>query len=140
MTIKIEAAQRLKTYAGQIKKLMARVTPVTRVAEKGYTELSRLMLRKGYKVDRKESKAVFEAVFYKTEMDGDHKVHREFEITGWHGTSGRYGPEKTVFELYDKQKGDKPVVTIGVINEENINEIKQKETIDKMMAYLERNA
>lgn len=140
MPIKIEASQRLLSVAGMVKKLMARATPVTKVAEAGYKDITRLMLRKGYHTDTKQSKAFYELLFYKTEVRDDKDYHREFEVNGWHGESGRYGPEKTVFELFDRDKGAKPVVTIGVINEDNVNEKKQQETIKKMLDYLEHHA
>ena len=139
----IKAAARLRVFAAAevdaATKLMARATQVSRVAEKGMREIVQQMIKLGYTADTKQNKAFYTTVFTKEPENEEEQEPHVFQMVGWHGT-GRYGAEKTILEFYDDEKDPKkPVVTIGVLNEENINPAKQLEVVTHIMDYLKKH-
>lgn len=109
---------------------MARSTPVTRTAERGWKAITDLARQKGYKITTTQNRA-----FYTTEMHCPVKDFSLF-IMGWHGTGMFAGGEKAILELYDSRKGDRPVLTIGVINEQNITPENEKKLIEHILLYI----
>lgn len=111
--------------------LMARSTPVSREAEKGLKEITRLAQDQGYNLKTSQNRA-----FYTTDMvRDDHTLH----LMGWHGTGRFAGGEKAILELYDSRKGDKPVVSIGVLNEENLTAENERHVVQKIIDYLRKH-
>jgi hypothetical protein len=135
---KIEAAARLKaTLLTAVEKLMAKSTPVTKIAEKGMRDIDHQMALLGY-----QAKTVQKRAFYTTDfvertdnVDDEPKV---FSMTGWHG-NGHYGDEKTILEFYDNQRSEKPIISIGVLSEENINEKRQLEVVKEILDYVRKH-
>jgi hypothetical protein len=132
-SIKIGAAARL--LASQELRLMAKSTPVTKVAEFGIREIGRQMALRGYIANTDITRAFYTTTFEKQEKDSDPCI---FQLVGWHG-NGHYGTEKTILEFYDESAGHKPVITIGQINEENLNEENEKRVVDKILDYIKRH-
>jgi hypothetical protein len=56
---------------------------------------------------------------------------------GWHGTGKFAGGEKAILEFYDSRKGDRPVVSIGILNDQNITPENEQKVIDKIVQYIE---
>lgn len=109
-------------------RLMARSTPVTRVAVAGQEMIRHALVLLGYKVRTSLTRAFYDTEFHK----GDH-VYR---LIGWHGT-GIYGHEKSILEFIDEDVSKvKPVVTIGVINEVNVSPLNQQRVIQDILAYI----
>lgn len=109
-------------------KLMARSTPVTKVAAIGQQLIRREMVVRGYSVKTSITRAFYDMEFRKD----DHVLH----LIGWHGT-GIYGPEKSILEFIDdKVSKTRPVVTIGVINEANVNPENQQRVISAILEYI----
>lgn len=131
MGIKIEAAARLRA---SVHKLMARSTPVSKIAESGMKEITRQMAMRGFHVNTTQSKALYTTKFVKEEKTGEQSV---CEMVGWHG-AGRYGSEKTILEFYDESRGHKPIISIGVLNEENLNPIKQQDIVNEITNYIKK--
>lgn len=131
--LKIEAAQRL--LASQELRLMAKATPVTKVAEIGIREIGRQMALRGYIANTEITRAFYTTIFEKQEKDSDPCV---FQLVGWHG-NGHYGNEKTILEFYDDAHGRKPVITIGQINEDNLTEGNQQKVIDLILDYIRKH-
>jgi len=139
---KIEAASRLKAFdklalTAAEQKLMARSTQLSQVAEKGVKDIVHLMTLQGYQAKTIQNKAYYETKFVKYPPKDEEGEPRIMELMGWSG-SGRYGAEKTVFEFYDYDHGKKPVVTIGAINEENLNEENQLKVINDILKYIKQ--
>jgi hypothetical protein len=111
-------------------KLMARQTPVSREAERGVKEITRLAMMQGYNVKTTQNRA-----FYTTDfVCDDHTLH----MMGWHGTGRFAGGEKAILELYDSRKGEKPVVSIGVLNEDNVTPENEKRVIHQILDYIKK--
>lgn len=132
----VKAAHRLKAAEAHqdlitAVKLMARSTPVTKVAIEGQKHIRQALVERGYAVRTTNTRAFYDMEFRKD----DHVFH----LVGWHGT-GIYGPEKSVLEFIDEEVSKtKPVVTIGVINEENVTPANQERTINHILEYIEEN-
>lgn len=111
------------------------------IATNGIKEITVLMSKKGYVSKTSKTSALFSKSFTK---DGK----PSFTISGWHGTGG-FGDRKTVFELF-KTVAYSPETVFSleeifpnpVINGKvkTIPGDKQKEIIDKIIAYLKDNA
>lgn len=138
MPLRLEASMRLKAFEVEAAtRLMARATQVSKVAEQGTRDIVQEFIRLGYIADTQISKAFYTTTF--TNEDTEDKPEHVFQMVGWHGT-GRYGTEKTILEFYDEDKSKtKPVVTIGVINDENINPAKQLEVVDHILDYVKHH-
>lgn len=132
-TAHLKAGQRLKASASHpdvvtAVALMARSTPVTRVAMEGQQQIRHALISKGYRV-----KTTLTRAFYDTEFRKDARV---FHLIGWHGT-GIYGREKSVLEFIDEDYSKtRPVVTIGVINEENVTPENQDRVVRDILNYI----
>ncbi len=112
--------------------LMARTTAVSKIAERGMRTIVQQLIKEGYHADTSQNKAFYTTVFYKE----DHEDPR-FEMVGWHGTGRFAGGEKAILEFYDDDKSTQtPVVTIGVLSEENLNPAKQQEVIQHIIEYV----
>lgn len=132
-SIKLEAASRL--IASQELRLMAKATPVTKVAELGIKEIGRQMALRGYIANTEVTRAFYTTTFEKQEKDSDPCV---FQLVGWHG-NGHYGSEKTILEFYDESRGRKPVITIGQINDDNLTEENQQHVVEKILDYVRKH-
>jgi hypothetical protein len=136
-TARLKASHRLKASALNADlitamKLMARSTPVTKVAMEGQERIRRALVARGYHV-----KTTLTRAFYDTEFRRETRV---FHLIGWHGT-GIYGKEKSVFEFIDEDfSKTRPVVTIGVINEDNVTPENQNRVVQDILAYIEEHA
>jgi hypothetical protein len=132
-TAQVRAHHRLKASATDNEvvhamKLMARATPVTKVALVGQQLIRQTLVRLGYSVQTTLTRA-----FYDMEFRRDKRV---LHLVGWHGT-GIYGPEKSILEFIDEQVSKtRPVVTIGVINEANVNPENQQRVISDILEYI----
>ena len=129
-TAMVKASFRLQASADVViaVRLMARSTPVTRVAVEGREQIRRALASKGYVAKTTTTRAFYDMKFTKDE--------RVLHLVGWHGT-GIYGPEKSVLEFIDEDVSKtKPVVTIGVINEENVVRSNQKRVINDILEYI----
>ena len=132
-TAQVKASHRLKASAEVVTavKLMARSTPVTKVALLGQQLIRQALVTKGYSVKTTQTRAFYDTEFHK---DG-HVLH----LVGWHGT-GIYGPEKSILEFIDeKVSKTRPVVTIGVINEANVTPENQQRVIAAILEYIKEN-
>lgn len=135
-TARLKAAQRLQASAGHqdvvtAVKLMARSTPVTKVAAVGQQLIRHELLIRGYNVKTTITRAFYDMEFRKD----DHVLH----LVGWHGT-GIYGPEKSILEFIDDKVSEtRPVVTIGVINEANVNPESQQRVISAILDYIKKH-
>lgn len=130
-TAKVNAAARLK--------IMARTTAVSRIAEQGIRQIVQEFNKRGYEADTTQNKAFYTTVFTHPETE-DHPEHT-FQMVGWHGTGRFAGGERAILEFYDDEHSrDKPVVTIGVINEENVNPAKQQEVVQHIMDYVKHHS
>lgn len=117
--------------------IMARATAVSKVAEKGIKTVRDLMVDRGYDAHTTQNKAFYTTQF--TKLDDDGHAH-SFQMVGWHGTGRYVGGEKTILEFYDDDKDPKkPVVSIGVINEDNVNPAKQTEVVQHIVEYIKHN-
>lgn len=133
-TIRIEAASRLK--AVQEIHLMARATPITKVAGNAIKEITRQLLIRGYKTHTDQMRAYYVTKFCKDEGTEE---ERNLELVGWHG-NGKYGLEKTVFEFYDQELGgQKPVINLGAVTEENLTVAKQEKVINEILEYIKKH-
>lgn len=128
--VKIEASQRLK------RKITARTTPLSLAADVGLREIKRLLFTLGYQVKTENKRAFYYTRFYKELEDG--KFH-SYEIVGWHG-QGIYGRERTIFELYDSDKGSKPVVAIGLLTDDSLTAERQRLIADDIVRYIKKRA
>lgn len=129
-TAMVQASHRLQAYADVVTavRLMARSTSVTRVAVEGREQIRRALASKGYVAKTTTTRAFYDMRFTKDE--------RVLHLVGWHGT-GIYGPEKSVLEFIDEDVSKtKPVVTIGVINEENVVPSNQERVINDILEYI----
>jgi len=139
-TAKVRAAQRIK--AAQMitaEMLMARTTAVSKIAEQGRKQIVQELRLRGYEAHTNQNKAMFTIVFVKP-AEEDVPEH-SFQLVGWHGSGPFAGGEKAILEFYDDEKSKtQPVVTIGVINEENINPAKQKEVVQHIMDYVKHRS
>lgn len=114
-------------------KVMARPTQVSKIAETGKKKIEMEMHHLGYTSTTTQNKAFYTTDFYPEKGDVDHSFH----MLGWHGTGRYVGGEKTILEFYDDQHSKtKPVVSIGVINEDNVNPAKQLEVVQHILDYL----
>lgn len=112
-------------------RLMARSTPVTRVALAGQQSIRQALTVLGYSV-----KTTLTRAFYDMEFRKDDRV---FHLIGWHGT-GIYGHEKSVLEFLDERVSKtRPVVTIGVINEDNVTPANQERVVSDILEYIKEN-
>jgi hypothetical protein len=130
---KLGAAARLKASmqpAATEEVLEARTTGVSLVADKGLKEIERALVRMGYEPHTTINKAMYTTTFCK----GD----RCLELVGWHGTGRFKGGERAVLEFYDSEKGLKPVVSIGVTNEDNVSTDHEKKIITDILTYIKR--
>lgn len=132
-SVGLAAAARLQAAIEH--KLMARTTPITRVADKGIKEIMHQMLLRGFRAKTVESRGNYTTTFIRDTEDGGVQV---FELFGWNG-NGRYGLEKTAFEFYDESRGHKPVVNFGPITEENVNVARQEKVIHEMIDYIKKH-
>lgn len=129
-TAMVKASYRLQARADVVKavRLMARSTPVTRVAVEGREQIRRALAALGYVAKTTTTRAFYDMKFTKAE--------RVFHLVGWHGT-GIYGPEKSVLEFIDEDVSKtRPVVTIGIINEENVVPSNQERVINDILEYI----
>lgn len=118
-------------------RIMARPTRVSKVADEGLQKITNTLLDLGYEYKVKKNKAFYTKEFFK---EGEASNAPVFEVVGWHGTGSFAGGERAILEFYDDQHSkDRPVVSIGVINEENINPAKQLEVITHIMDYLKHH-
>lgn len=111
-------------------RLMARSTPVTRTAERGWKAITDMARRAGLKIKTTENRA-----FYTTEMSCD---EYSFYLMGWHATGKFAGGEKAILEFYDSREGEKPVLSIGVLNEENLTPQNEQKLIENILAYIKK--
>lgn len=130
---RLKAAARLR--ASLEHQLMARTTPITRAAEKGIKEICHQMAIRGYAPHTTCNRAYYTTTFTKEGEDGN---IQSFQLYGWNG-NGRYGLEKSVFEFYDDSMGEKPVVNIGAINEENVNLVRQEKVVHEVLDYIKKH-
>jgi hypothetical protein len=112
-------------------KAMARATPVTHTAERGLKAIVGLARKKGYTVKTTENRA-----FYTTEFRCEDEGYSLY-MMGWHGTGKFAGGEKAILEFYDSRKGDRPVVSIGILNEQNVTPENEQKVIDRIVQYIE---
>lgn len=135
-TARVQASHRLKASTLHqdvvtAVKLMARSTPVTRVAVIGQQLIRQALVTQGYSVKTTLTRAFYDTVFRKDD--------RVFHLVGWHGT-GIYGHEKSILEFIDESVSKtKPVVTIGVINEANVNPENQQRVISNILEYIKEH-
>lgn len=115
--------------------LMARTTQVSRIADRGMRDIVQTMIRLGYEAQTTQNKA-----FYTTTFVHEGEPEHVFEMVGWHGTGKFAGGEKTILEFYDDERStQKPVVTIGIINEDNINPKRQQEVVQDILEYVKKH-
>jgi len=128
---RLTAAEEIKTAV----RLMARTTQVSKIATEGKKKIELELHRLGYTATTTQNKA-----FYTTEFHPEDGEGRTFQMVGWHGTGRYIGGEKAILEFYDDEKSKvHPVVSIGVINEENINPAKQLEVIQHIIDYVKHH-
>lgn len=131
-SVGLAAAARLQASIEH--KLMARTTPITRVADKGIKEICHQMALRGFHVRTEVVRGNYTTTFTREAPDGSIQV---FELFGWNG-NGRYGLEKTAFEFYDESRGSKPVVNIGPITEDNVTVVRQEKIIHDILEYIKK--
>ncbi len=116
-------------------RLIARQTPVSKVADQGMKVINQELLRRGYEPHQVKNKAFFTTT-YNPIADGTEDLP-VLQLVGWHGTGMFQGGERAILEFYDESKSrTKPVVSIGLLNEDNINQGKQLEVINHIMDYI----
>jgi len=135
VTAQVQASNRLKAVAQQdivvAFQLMARSTPVTKVALEGQRRIRQVLVGLGFSVTITNTRA-----FYDMEFRNDDKV---YHLVGWHGT-GIYGHEKSVLEFIDESVSKtRPVVTIGIINEDNVTPANQERVVSDILEYIKEN-
>jgi hypothetical protein len=113
-------------------RLMARATPMSKIAERGMHDIVQYLMRDGYVPQTSQNKAFFTTVFYSKDAE-----EPRFELVGWHGTGRFEGGEKAILEFYDDEKSQsRPVISIGAINDDNLTPAKQQEVIQHIMEYV----
>lgn len=119
-------------------KLMAKTTRITRIAEDGLKKITQELEKRGYAAHTTQNRAFYTTEF--TNEDQDDADPHCFQMLGWHGTGRFAGGEKTILEFYDENHSTKrPVVSIGVLNEENINPEKQLEVVNHILDYVKHH-
>lgn len=131
--LKIKAAARLN--AVQELKLMAKATPITKVAEIGIREISRQMALRNFGARTENTRAFYTTTFTREDKED---VPCVYQLVGWHG-NGHYGNETTILEFYDDSVSRKPVITIGHVNEENLTEANQQKVINEILDYIKKH-
>lgn len=114
---------------------------VSEVSAKGLKMIGLLMKSKGYTAKTSRQSALYQTDF--TKPGGD----KVYAIDGWHGTGSgnrNFGNMKTVFALYSHNSsppyGHETIVADDGIDKYNMTPQQQKEIINKIFSYLEKNA
>lgn len=114
---------------------------VSEVSAKGLKMIGMLMKSKGYSAKTSRQSALYQTDFTKP---GSDKV---YSIDGWHGTGSgnrNYGNMKTVFALYSHNSkppyDHKQIMDNQTADKYNMTPQEQKEVINRIFSWLEKNA